>query len=157
MHQHVRPPSDGARDLAVVGGGIVGLAVAWRAAQAGLTVTVLDPAPGDGSTHAAAGMLAPVTEADFGEDAALRLHLVAAARWPGFAADLEEATGTAVGLRSAGTLSVAYDADDLALLRRVLALHAAHGLASHELTTADARRREPLLGPRLSGAAWAPG
>lgn len=159
MHQHVRPPSGAppARDLVVVGGGIVGLAVAWRAAQAGLSVTVLDPAPGAGSTHAAAGMLAPVTEADFGEDAALRLHLAAAARWPRFAVDLEEASGAQVGLRTAGTLSVAYDADDLALLRRVLALHDAHGLASHELTTADARRREPLLGPRLAGAAWAPG
>lgn len=147
---------DGARDVVVVGGGIVGLAVAWRAARAGMTVTVLDPAPGAGATHAAAGMLAPVTEADFGEEAALRLHLAAAAAWPAFAADLRAATGADVGLRTAGTLTLAYDAGDLALLRRVLALHAAHGLASHELTVADARRREPYLGPRVAGAAWAP-
>jgi glycine oxidase len=147
---------DGARDVVVVGGGIVGLAVAWRAARAGLTVTVLDPSPGDGATHAAAGMLAPVTEADFGEGDALRLHLAAAAAWPGFAGDLRAATGADVGLRTAGTLTLAYDADDLALLRRVLALHAAHGLTSRELTVADARRREPYLGPRVAGAAWAP-
>nr|WP_237842004.1 FAD-dependent oxidoreductase [Cellulosimicrobium cellulans] len=147
---------DGARDVVVVGGGIVGLAVAWRAARAGLTVTVLDPSPGDGATHAAAGMLAPVTEADFGEDDALRLHLAAAAAWPGFAGDLHAATGADVGLRTAGTLTLAYDADDLALLRRVLALHAAHGLTSRELTVADARRLEPYLGPRVAGAAWAP-
>jgi len=101
-------------------------------------------------------MLAPVTEADFGEDDALRLHLAAASAWPGFAADLRSATAADVGLRTAGTLTVAYDADDLALLRRVLALHAAHGLASHELTVVDARRREPYLGPRVAGAAWAP-
>ncbi|WP_426311118.1 FAD-dependent oxidoreductase [Cellulosimicrobium sp. E-16] len=166
MHTPVRPGArppgpgpavpDGARDLVVVGGGIVGLAVAWRAARAGLSVTVLDPSPGDGATHAAAGMLAPVTEADFGEDDALRLHLAAAAAWPGFAGDLRAATGADVGLRTAGTLTLAYDADDLALLRRVLALHAAHGLASRELTVADARRREPYLGPRVAGAAWAP-
>ncbi|WP_141388530.1 glycine oxidase ThiO [Cellulosimicrobium cellulans] len=166
MHTPVRPGSrspgagpavpDGARDVVVVGGGIVGLAVAWRAARAGLTVTVLDPSPGDGATHAAAGMLAPVTEADFGEDDALRLHLAAAAAWPGFADDLHAATGADVGLRTAGTLTLAYDADDLASLRRVLALHAAHGLASHELTVADARRLEPYLGPRVAGAAWAP-
>ena len=69
-----RPPvPDGAMDVLVVGGGIVGLTAAWRASRAGLRVTVLDPAPGDGATHAAAGMLAPVTEADFGEEAALRL------------------------------------------------------------------------------------
>ncbi|MGN6238135.1 MAG: glycine oxidase ThiO [Cellulosimicrobium cellulans] len=166
MHTPVRPGSrppgagpavpDGARDVVVVGGGIVGLAVAWRATRAGLTVTVLDPSPGDGATHAAAGMLAPVTEADFGEDDALRLHLAAAGAWPGFAADLRAASGADVGLRTAGTLTLAYDADDLALLRRVLALHAEHGLASHELTVADARRREPYLGPRVAGAAWAP-
>ena len=166
MHTPVRPEPrppgagpavpDGARDVVVVGGGIVGLAVAWRAARAGLTVTVLDPSPGDGATRAAAGMLAPVTEADFGEDDALRLHLAAAGAWPGFAADLRAATGADVGLRTAGTLTLAYDADDLALLRRVLALHAAHGLASRELTVADARRREPYLGPRVAGAAWAP-
>ncbi|MDF9875056.1 glycine oxidase ThiO [Cellulosimicrobium cellulans] len=166
MHTPVRPGSrspgagpavpDGARDVVVVGGGIVGLAVAWRAARAGLTVTVLDPSPGDGATHAAAGMLAPVTEADFGEDDALRLHLAAAAAWPDFADDLHATTGADVGLRTAGTLTLAYDADDLASLRRVLALHAAHGLASHELTVADARRLEPYLGPRVAGAAWAP-
>ncbi|MFC8922352.1 glycine oxidase ThiO [Cellulosimicrobium sp. NPDC057127] len=158
MHRHVRPSSgDPARDVVVVGGGIVGLAVAWHAAAAGLTVVVLDPAPGDGAAHAAAGMLAPVTEADFGEEEALRLHLAGAARWPGFAAALQDATGADVGLRDAGTLTVAYDTDDLAVLRRVLRLHAEHGLGSHELTTADARRCEPLLGPRLAGAAWAPG
>ncbi|WP_435738825.1 glycine oxidase ThiO [Cellulosimicrobium sp. PMB13] len=165
LHAAVRPAlavdaeadlPDGARDVVVVGGGIVGLAVAWRAACAGLTVTVLDPSPGDGATHAAAGMLAPVTEADFGEDDALTLHLAAARAWPGFAVDLERATGTDVGLRTAGTLTVAYDTDDLALLRRVLALHAAHGLDSQELTLADARRREPHLGQRVAGAAWAP-
>lgn len=150
------PVPDGARDVVVVGGGIVGLAVAWRAVRAGLTVTVLDPSPGDGATHAAAGMLAPVTEADFGEDDALALHLAAARAWPRFAADLEHVTGADVGLRTAGTLTVAYDADDLALLRRVLALHSAHGLDSSELTLADARRREPHLGPRVAGAAWAP-
>ncbi|MCR1984134.1 FAD-dependent oxidoreductase, partial [Cellulosimicrobium cellulans] len=129
-----------ARDVVVVGGGIVGLAVAWRAASAGMTVTVLDPAPGAGATHAAAGMLAPVTEADFGEEAALRLHLAAAAAWPAFAADLHTATGADVGLRTSGTLTLAYDADDLALLRRVLALHAVHGLASQELTVHDLAR-----------------
>ncbi|MCB7136697.1 glycine oxidase ThiO [Cellulosimicrobium marinum] len=155
MHPSVLP-SASSRDVVMVGGGIVGLAVAWRAARSGASVTVLDPSPGGGATHAAAGMLAPVTEADFGEDEALRLHLAGARAWPGFAADLEAATGRDVGLRTAGTLTVAYDTDDLALLRRVLALHAAHGLDSAELTLADARRREPHLGQRVAGAAWAP-
>jgi len=140
-------------DVVVVGGGIVGLAVAWRAASAGLSVTVLDPAPGDGATRAAAGMLAAVAEADFGERELTRLNLASAARWPAFAAGLAAATGHDVPLLRAGSLAVAYDADDLALLRRVLALHRGWGLASAEVPVADARRREPYLGPRLAGAA----
>jgi glycine oxidase len=142
-----------ARDVVVVGGGIVGLAVAWRCAAAGLAVTVLDPSPGDGATRAAAGMLAAVAEADFGERELARLNLASAARWPAFAADLAAATGRDVPLVRAGSLAVAYDADDLALLRRVLALHREWGLASAEISVADARRREPYLGPRLAGAA----
>nr|WP_246256213.1 glycine oxidase ThiO [Isoptericola halotolerans] len=147
----------GVRDLVVVGGGIIGLAVAWRALGAGLSVTVLDPDPGDGSTHAAAGMIAPATEAEFTEDAALHLHLAGAARWLPFAADLEAASGVSVGLRESGTLTLAYDDTDAALLRRILALHTRHAVSSQELTVAEARRREPLLGQRLAGAAWVPG
>ncbi|MFI2103805.1 glycine oxidase ThiO [Isoptericola sp. NPDC019693] len=147
------PASAPVRDVVVVGGGIVGLAVAWRAASAGLSVTVLDPSPGDGATRAAAGMLAAVSEADFGERELARLNLASAARWPAFAADLAAAIGRDVPLLRAGSLAVAYDADDLALLRRVLALHREWGLASAEVGVADARRREPYLGPRLAGAA----
>ena len=59
-------------DAVVVGAGIVGLACAWRAVQRGLSVLCVDGAtPGGGASGAAAGMLAPVTEADFGEEALL--------------------------------------------------------------------------------------
>src|SRR5690606_6633309 len=50
-------------DVVVVGGGAIGLASAWRLAQRGLAVTIVDPAPGGGASAVAAGMLAPVTEA----------------------------------------------------------------------------------------------
>ena len=79
-------------DVLIVGGGVIGLAVAWRARQRGLAVTVLErgalPATG-GSSHAAAGMLAPVAEAEFGEGALLRAGLESVARWPAFAAELD--------------------------------------------------------------------
>lgn len=148
--------SDPQPDLVVVGAGIVGAAVAWRAAREGMRVVVLDPAPGDGATRAAAGMLAPVAESWFGEAHAARLGVAGAARWPGFARDLGDATGLDVGLRAVGTLVTAYDGDDLAELRRTVALHRTWGLDSTELTHADARRREPLLGPRVRGAVHAP-
>ena len=74
-------------DVAVVGGGVIGLAVAWRAAQRGLRTLVLD-ADEDGAWRYAAGMLAPVTEAEFGEDALLGLGLRGLDGFPAFCAEL---------------------------------------------------------------------
>src|SRR5580692_4279827 len=99
-------------DLVVAGGGVIGLAVAWRASAAGMAVVVVDPAPGRGASWAAAGMLAPVGEAQFGEDALARLNLTAARAWPGFARDLEAASGRTVDYQARGTLLVAVDPSD---------------------------------------------
>ena len=77
-------------DVVVVGGGVIGLAIAWRAALRGLAVTVLDPRTGMGASHHGAGMLAPVTEVHYGEEDLLRLNLASAARYPSFVAELEE-------------------------------------------------------------------
>lgn len=144
-------------DVVVVGGGIVGLTVAWRALLAGLRVTVLDPAPGSGATHAAAGMLAPVSEADHGEHDLARVNVASAALWPAFARDLGAAAGVDVGLTPSGTLTVAYDAADARRCRDLLALQRSWGLDAHEVTPAQARERVPLLGPHVAAATWAPG
>src|ERR687883_43994 len=93
-------------DVVVAGAGIVGLACAWRAAQAGLSVLVLDRSwPGAGASGVAAGMLAPVTEAEFGEEELLRQNLAARERWPGFAAELEERSGLATHYRDSAAPS----------------------------------------------------
>src|SRR5690242_17397360 len=110
-------------DVVVAGGGLVGLSVAWRSAQRGLTVTVVDDAPGSGASLAAAGMLAPVSEAAYGEQALTRLCLTSLERYPVFVRELEEAAGTPVGLRTAGTLVVGFDDDDT---RALDALHGFH-------------------------------
>ena len=77
----------------VAGGGLIGLSVAWHAAQRGLSVTVVDQVPGTGASYAAAGMLAPVTEAHYGEEDLLGLNLEGARRWPKFAAELLKLAG----------------------------------------------------------------
>ncbi len=86
-------------DAVVIGAGLIGLACARRAAERGLSVLVVERAAelGAGASGVAAGMLAPVTEADFGEQGALGLNLAARERWPAFAAELEQATGVSVG------------------------------------------------------------
>src|SRR5438477_12787129 len=103
-------------DVAVIGGGVIGLSIAWRSASAGLAVTLCDPVPGQGASWVAAGMLAPVTEVHYGEEALLALNLESARRYPAFVEELEQATGHGCGYRQCGTLAVAADADDMAML-----------------------------------------
>ncbi|WP_121843392.1 glycine oxidase ThiO [Streptomyces sp. S5] len=141
----------GARDVVVAGGGIVGLVTAWRAAQRGLAVTVVDPAPGGGAAQVAAGMLAAVTELHFGEERLLALNLASAERYPAFAAELAEASGQELGYRRCGTLAVALDADDRAYLRELHGLQLRSGLESEWLSGRECRRLEPMLAPGVRG------
>jgi glycine oxidase len=138
-------------DVAVAGGGLIGLSVAWRAAQRGLSVTVVDDAAGAGASRAAAGMLAPVTEAAYGEEGLLRLCQASLQRYPAFVAEVEAASGLSVGLRTAGTLVVGFDADDVRALDELLAYQQELGLDAERLTPRAARAREPALTPRVRG------
>ncbi|MGW4446861.1 glycine oxidase ThiO [Streptomyces sp. NPDC004682] len=144
-------PAAGTSDVLVIGGGIIGLATAWRTARRGLAVTVVDPEPGGGAARVAAGMLAAVTELHYGEEALLALNLESARRYPDFAAELTEATGLGLGYRRCGTLAVALDADDRAHLRELHALQLRSGLESEWLTGRECRRLEPMLAPGVRG------
>ncbi|MFF7020558.1 glycine oxidase ThiO [Streptomyces klenkii] len=146
-----RTPAVPACDVLVVGGGLIGLVTAWRAAQRGLRTAVADPAPGGGAARVAAGMLAAVTELHYGEEALLALNLASAQRYPGFTAELEEASGVATGYRACGTLAVALDADDREHLRELHALQQRCGLDAQWLTGRECRRLEPMLAPGVRG------
>lgn len=146
-------------DVLVIGGGTIGLAVAWRCAQRGLDVTLCERDElGRGASHVAAGMLGPIAEAGFGEAAGrlLALGLESSTLWPAFAAELAEASGTQSRLRSDGTLIVARDADEAAGLERELAFRAELGLDIVRLRPSAARRLEPALTPTLRLAALVP-
>jgi glycine oxidase len=143
-------------DVVVAGGGVMGMSIAWRAATKGMKVVLCDPTPGRGATWAAAGMLAPVTEAHIGEEDLVRLNLASAARWPSFAAALEKAAGTPVGYEQCGTVVVAVDASDLDVIGRILALHRALCLTSSRLSARECRDLLPMLAPGIRGGASAP-
>ncbi|MCX4645967.1 MULTISPECIES: glycine oxidase ThiO [unclassified Streptomyces] len=140
-------------DVLVVGGGIIGLVTAWRAAQRGLRTAVVDPEPGGGAAQVAAGMLAAVTELHYGEteQTLLGLNVESARRYPAFAAELSEATGLDLGYRACGTLAVALDSDDRAHLRELHALQHKSGLDSEWLSGRECRRLEPMLAPSVRG------
>ncbi|MEU0056885.1 glycine oxidase ThiO [Streptomyces sp. NPDC006334] len=138
-------------DVLVVGGGIIGLVTAWRAAQRGLVTAVVDPEPGGGAARVAAGMLAAVTELHHGEQTLLGLNVESARRYPEFAAELSDLTGHDLGYRRSGTLAVALDADDRAHLRELHALQQQSGLTSQWLSGRECRRLEPMLAPGVRG------
>lgn len=145
--------------VAVVGGGIIGLSVAWELGRRGADVFLYErDTLGCGATYVAAGMIAPVSEADPAERELLDLGLASAAAWPEFAARLEADAGLATGtlVRTDGTLLVARDADEGRWLSREAELRHGLGLDAHLLTPTQARRLEPDLAPGLRGALSAP-
>jgi glycine oxidase len=146
-------------DAVIVGGGVIGLSCAWRLAQGGARVAVLerDAQPPAGATRVAAGMLAPVGELTFGEPELLELTLVAAELYPGFVAELERASGVATGYSACGALHVALDRDEAEQLRRVHDLQRSMGLEAEWLAPRACRELEPGLTPSLSGGVIASG
>jgi len=138
-------------DVVVVGGGVIGLSVAWTAAARGLSVAVVDDRAHSGATHAAAGMLAPVGEVSFGEEALLALNLAAAKRYPEFVTELEDCSGTEVGYRPTGTLVVARDPDDQAQLDELQAYQQSLGLSARRLRGRECRKVQPGLAPTVRG------
>jgi glycine oxidase len=146
-----------ASDVVVIGAGAIGTAVAWRCAQRGLSVTLVDPAPERGAWMTAAGMLAPTTELHYTETPLLRLGLDSLARFPEFAAEVTAESGLAVGFVECGTVLVAWDGADLAALTDLQAFAAPLGVPAQMLTGAELRALEPALAPGLPGGLLAPG
>jgi glycine oxidase len=149
-------------DVIVVGGGVIGTAIAWRAARSGQAVTLIDPGgddprADDKASLVAAGMLGPVSESLFGEQDLLNLNLHAVDRFPGFNSELEEATGKRTGLRTEGTLAVAYDSGDLAALDRLTDFRRSIGLKAERLDARECRKLEPFLAPGTRGGVLATG
>jgi glycine oxidase len=145
-------------DAIFVGGGVIGLACAWRAAQRGARVAVLDRAePPAGATRVAAGMLAPVGELAFGEPQLLEMTLASARLYPDFVAELEAATGESTGYARQGALHIALDRDEAAELRRVHDLQRSLDLEAEWLPPRRCRDLEPGLTPSFNGGVLAPG
>lgn len=143
--------------LAVVGAGSIGLAIAWRAARQGADTTVYDPDPGSGASRVAAGMIAAVTEAQFGEGAMLPFMAESADAWPRFAAELEAASGTAVGYRDVPTVMVGIEDADRAEIDRQQDIYRSTDRNLETLTGRASRKSEPLLSHRARGGVLVPG
>lgn len=136
----------------VVGAGIIGLAAAFELRRRGVRVAVIDPEPASGATYAAAGMLAPVSEVQYGQGALLPLMVAAAGEYPAFLADVTGTTDLPTGYREESTLVIAVDPADARALTDLADHQVDAGLTLNRLSTREARRLEPGLSPRLSAA-----
>lgn len=142
-------------DVAVVGGGIIGLGIAWEAIRRGYTVTVVDPDPAAGATRAAAGMIAPASELHYREEHLLRLTVDSASRYPEFLSSLAW-TGIDPGYRKTGTIVLAFDSADRQALADLQTVQAKHSLSVEQLPVREVRRSEPMIGPAATAAFHAP-
>lgn len=142
--------------MVVAGAGLIGLVTAWRAARSGLRVTVVSSQEPGAASGVAAGMLTPATEATFGEEPLMRFGLRSQARYPSFLAELAEDTALDPGYRAEGTLQVAFDPDDLAVLVELMELRDRLGAKTERLTSRECRRLEPMLAPSVRGGVMAP-
>jgi glycine oxidase len=142
----------GKTDVAIIGGGIMGSAVALRLAQRGVAVTVIERGiPGAEASSAAAGILGPQMEAE--EPGPLfDLGLMSRALYPSLADELRVATGIDVGYSRSGVLAVALDDEGEAQLAARQEWQLARGLRALRLDGAAAREREPALGLAVRGA-----
>jgi glycine oxidase len=143
-------------DVVVVGAGLIGSAVAWRLAQAGLRVVLLDRGePGQEASWAGAGLLQP----EAGREASpelLRLWLESLAMYDDFIRELREATSADVEFRRCGRLVLALDAAEEAALHQRAEAQRAAGIPCEWLTSAEVRRREPAVTPDVRAALYFP-
>jgi glycine oxidase len=144
-------------DVVIIGGGIIGCSIAWRLAQAGMKVTVLERSePGTEASTAAAGMLAPIGEM-VTPRAFSDLCIASRSLYPGFAAEIEEAGGCSVGHRSDGSLLAALDAAQDEELANVRSAQAAQGYTVHALTASEVHERVAGLSPQIRSGLFIPG
>lgn len=140
-------------DTAIVGGGVIGLAIGWRLAREGGGVVVIDRGEaGKAASWASGGMLGNDAEIGFEELEVYELGAASTRLWPEFVEELQEAAGIDIGYRTEGTLMVADDADGAANLRRIFRFQQEQQVPVEWISVARAQDLEPLLTPRLTAA-----
>ena len=145
-----------AKVITVVGGGIIGLTTAFELTERGQRVRVYDPTPGEcgtGASYFAGGMLAPIAEVQFQQDALFPLMVSSANAYPSLMRRLAAVTDAPTGYDTTGTLVVASDRADAAHLRDVSEYYHSLNRSAETIPVSRARALEPALAPDLAGAA----
>jgi glycine oxidase len=143
-------------DVVIVGGGVIGLSIAWQSLVRGANVTVIDPDPASQASRASAGMLLPVAEMLYHDDDLLRFHLDSRQRFTSFITELEAASGSSAGYSHYGFLDAAFDDEGLGALDKLRSFGEPLGVVMEPLSAADCRREEPRLAATVAGGMLVP-
>ncbi|MEX1080027.1 MAG: FAD-dependent oxidoreductase [Homoserinimonas sp.] len=140
------------RDVMVVGGGLIGLATAWRAAREGMRVTVVSDAARATASRAAVGGLSfcPADAVLTGHRATIELSAIARAGFGAYVSKLEKASGVPTRFRRQATLMGQLRQPDAGLIDRVEAARRLVGLESLRLTGDECREREPGMSEEVT-------
>jgi len=145
------------RDVIVVGGGVIGLSIAHAVATEGKSVMVLDPGNAmDAASWAAAGMLAPQSEADR-NDALFQLCAASLRIYGDWILQLQEQSGVDPEYQEPGLIYVANSEDSFDALRRRMGWQGEAGFDSQLLTPDEVRKMEPHLTLPIVGGIHMPG
>lgn len=158
----IGPPASAAAipsqtDIAIIGGGLIGLSIGWRLARRGLDVAVFERGTtGQGASLAATGMLAAAAELEPGGEEHVPLALESQLLWPGFARELEADSGFSIDYRRDGVLLVALGREEVARLRFRHEAQERAGLAAQWLGGPEVRALEPGLRPSVIAGIFCP-
>lgn len=139
--------------VGIIGGGVIGLSIAWQLLRAGASVTLYEKGrAGEGTSRVAAGMLAPEAEVTFGEEELMKLGQKSLALYDSFIEELKEDAVNTPELDRCGTILVGKDRDDAEHLKRIFEFRKELGLDVEWWGGVRAREELELLSPRVSSA-----
>ena len=143
-------------DLAIIGGGVIGCAIAWRLAQSGASIALIERGRfGNGASGATAGIIAPLWHIPPDNPPLFQMGLRSLQLFPQWAAELADA-GINPEFQQTGILRIALtqpDADDLA---QSFQWQSQLNLGVQWLKPDDLRQREPQANPEAIAAVYSP-
>lgn len=143
-------------NVLIIGGGVIGCAIAYHLRKLNITVTVLDQGEiGAQASSAAAGLLAPLGSLS-GPGPLADLVLASFALFPSLVPELEDASSIRVEYEQTGALRTVRNPKRIASLQQRMQAWQPLGLEMHWLTGDEARQREPILALDICAAIYAP-